>query len=64
MSWSWCCNALAAQVRRPVRHAATSFSVAFVAFLLVSGAFRADLRAQFDANLGRIVGTVTGPTTS
>ena len=38
--------------------------MAIAAFLiahLVPGAFLGDLRAQFDANLGRIVGQVTGP---
>ena len=43
-------------------HCGTTMATAgFLIAFLVPGAFLGELRAQFDANLGRIVGQVTGP---
>ena len=55
------CKASTAHAKGPVNRANPRANLAFLAFLLVSSGFQADLRAQFDANLGRIVGTVYGP---
>ena len=55
------CKASTAHAKGPLNRANPRANLAFLAFLLVSSAFQADLRAQFDANLGRIVGTVYGP---